>query len=285
MSYSPSPRPTYSGPTHIKRGDVALHLWGDERSGQVADWIYVSNEKIHQIVFGLDKGGAFTHSPDFRTIFAADEVLYVLEGELTLANPQTGEVVRADAGEAIFFRRDTWHHGFNHGEKPLRVLELFAPPPAQGTSGAYARTKPDLEAISYSRDDLLENWPMGRAAAIASASMHVLRPADRLWRLSGQERLTPVGIIASTEHLTVGTIDLHPGQHTDAEDHAGDESLYVVEGCLNISTPGNDGQRWFELQAGDGFFLPEGTSHSYYNISATTAKVVFGVAPSYLPRQ
>ena len=34
------------------------------------------------------------------------------------------------AGDAVFFRRDTWHHAMSFGADQLRVLEFFAPPPA-----------------------------------------------------------------------------------------------------------------------------------------------------------
>jgi hypothetical protein len=61
----------------LRRTDVVTYTWGDEGSGEVQDWIYVSSEKIHQLVFGLPPGGVFRHSDEFRTIFAADEVLYV----------------------------------------------------------------------------------------------------------------------------------------------------------------------------------------------------------------
>ena len=127
----------------------------------MADWIYVSSDKIHQLVFGLSPGQSFRHSEEFRTIFAADEVLYVLSGTMILANPETGEVHRVQPGEAAFFRRDTWHHAFNYSAEPLRVLEYFAPPPSQGTSGAYARTKPNLTEVKYTQDHLLEQWADG----------------------------------------------------------------------------------------------------------------------------
>ena len=146
MGYRPSPRPSFDAPTAIRASDAVRHTWGDEEAGFVEDWIYVSSELIHAIVFGLPPGGAFRHSESFRTVFAADELLHVLQGTLVLANPETGEVVRADPGESVFFRRDTWHHGFSYGDDPLRVLEFFAPPPATGTSGAYARTRPYLDA-------------------------------------------------------------------------------------------------------------------------------------------
>jgi quercetin dioxygenase-like cupin family protein len=281
MSYTPSPRPTFTEPAHIPYDTVTRHLWGDQVSGEVADWIYVSSEKIHQLVFGLPPGGAFRHSDDYRTIFAADEVLYVLNGVMVLSNPENGEVHRLLPGEAAFFRRDTWHHAFNHSTEPLRVLELFAPPPAKGTSGAYARTRPNLTAPKYGQDQWMGQWPLSQTNARSSFTIQTVREADYLWRMEGQNQQALVGILAATEHLTVGKLSLMPGQHTEVQTHGGDESLYLLDGVLNMRLPENEGPRWFELKPGDGFYLPEGTPHQYYNVSDRPVSFIFGVAPNY----
>ena len=204
--YSPSPRPTFDHPTPIPYRDVTRHLWGDPTAGEVADWIYVSSQRIHQLVFGLQVGGAYRHSEDFRTVFAADELLYVLEGEMAFNNPKTGEVHRVRQGQSIFFRKDTWQHCFNIGMEPLRVLEYFAPPPAQGTSGTYAQTQPFLTKSEYTRDAYLENWPMKMNEARSEETIFLIAEQDILWRLEGSEQQALVGILASTEHLTVGII-------------------------------------------------------------------------------
>jgi hypothetical protein len=85
------------GPALIRRGDVTRHVWGDPDSGEVFDWIY---DLIHMLVFGVAPGGAFRHSEAYRTVFAADEVLHVLEGTLVIADPQTGEVERVATARA-----------------------------------------------------------------------------------------------------------------------------------------------------------------------------------------
>ncbi len=283
MSYSPSPRPTFDGPAHIPAAAVTRHLWGDSVSGEVADWIYVSSGKIHQLIFGLLPGAMFRHSEEYRTSFGADEVLYVLSGILLINNPETGEVHRALPGEAIFFRRDTWHHAMNGSSEPLRVLELFAPPPSQGTSGAYARTKPYLTEPKYTQDQWIGRWPMAREEATRGFSIQMVRDADILWRLEGRERQVLVGILASTEHLTVGKVYLLPGQHTEVQTHGGDESLYLLEGTLHVRLPEHQGVRWCELSPGDGFYIPQGEPHQYYNVSDTPVSVLFAVAPTYLP--
>ena len=56
MTYKPSPRPTFDGPAAIPYGAITRHLWGDEDAGEVADWIYVSSDRIHQLVYGLPPG-------------------------------------------------------------------------------------------------------------------------------------------------------------------------------------------------------------------------------------
>lgn len=279
--YSPSPRPTFDGPAAIPYAGVTRHLWGDDGSGLVADWIYVSSGQIHQLVFGLPPGGSFRHSDAFRTIFAADVVYVVLSGTLLLANPETGEVQRAQAGEACFFRRDTWHHAWNASAEPLRVLEYFAPPPAQGTSGRYAQAQPYLAEPRYGRDALLGDWPMARAAAEAERSVWVVREGDLLWRLEGREAPAPVALLVATEHLTAGRIELNPGQRTDWQTHGGDEGLYVRRGVVHLRT-GGESPRWFELGPGDGAFVPRGTPHQYHNLAGEPAELYFGVAPRYL---
>ena len=146
-----SPRPIFDGPALIRRADVTRHIWGDPAAGEVFDWIYASTERVHLLVFGLAPGGAFRHSEAYRTVFAADEVLHVLEGTLVIADPETGEVQRAGTGESVFFSRDTWHHAFALGPEPLRVLELFAPPPAAGADGRAREITSDFPAPELDR--------------------------------------------------------------------------------------------------------------------------------------
>jgi quercetin dioxygenase-like cupin family protein len=280
MAYQSSPRPVFDRPTAIPYAAVTRHLWGDEQSGEVDDWIYVSSGKIHQLVFGLEPGGAFRHSPEFRTVFGADEVLYVLEGRFGCANPQTGEVLVVKPGEAVFFRKDTWHHGFNLGTEPVRVLEFFAPPPSTGASGAYAKSRPYLETSRYCRDELIGGWPV---TAAPRPTMRHLREADVLHRLEGARQQMLVSLYAATEHLTVGKARLLPGQKMDLHRHDGDEGLYVLSGVLNVQAPEAEGQTWFELNPRDGFYLPAGAPHRYCNLTGKPTEFLFGVAPDYGP--
>ena len=271
MGYRPSPRPSFEAPTVIRAADAVRHTWGDEEAGFVEDWIYVSSQRIHAIVFGLPPGGVFRHSDSFRTVFAADELLHVLQGTLVLANPETGEIVRADPGESVFFRRDTWHHGFSYGDEPLRVLELFAPPPATGTSGAYARTRPYLDESVYAVKGVVGNLAGARPG---EGSLRVVRREDSVWRLDCD---VLVGLLVSTEHLTGGTVTVPAGQTSLEESHDGEELVYVTRGELRVEAAGVEAT----LTPGDAFFVPSATPHRYGATDAGVAEAVFGVAPSF----
>lgn len=277
------PRPTYDGPAHIPYKTTRRHVWGDRIAGEVTDWVYVSSSKLHQLVFGLRPGGIFRHSEEHRTIFGADEIYFILNGTLVLNNPETGEVHRAYAGEAIFFRPDTWHHGFNYGTEPLRVLEFFAPPPSQGTSNAYAKTKPYLAVTKYAQDQWLAKWPTAQAEAMRQHTMKVLRDSDVCWRLEGKDSQVLVGILVSTEHLTSGKILMLPGQQSELRAHGGDEGLYLLEGSLAVRLPSPGAQPWFELEPGDGCYIPQGTPYQLLNPSGKPTVILFGISPHYLP--
>ncbi len=272
-----SPRPVFDGPALIRRTDVTRHVWGDPAAGEVYDWIYASTDQVHMLVFGCPPGSGFRHSEDFRTIFAADELLHVLQGTLVIADPETGEVQRAGTGESVFFRRDTWHHAFALGPEPLRVLELFAPPPAAGAASAYARAQPYLDVSRYADDALLGRWPPEQPRA---SRLRVLRPDDVLYR---RDLGVLCGVLISTEHLTVATLEIGPGEVAGVHAHGGDEVLMALEGTLWVRAWHDGGVHVFELEPEDVCYLPAGSRHEYRNAGGATARAICGIAPDYLP--
>ena len=266
QTYSPSPRPNYTVPTAITRAGVTRHLWGDEESGVVADLIYASTEAIHALVFILPPGGAFRHSQEFRTVFAADEVLHVLSGTMVLANPETGDAECIPQGGSVFFGPDTWHHAFAQGDEPLHVLEFLAPPPASGSTGAYARSRPYLEHSRYEREDV----------SVAQSTLRRLRDDDVVWRRDFGVRS---GMLVETPRLTVQNVEISSGETSAWHSHAGDEVLYVLDGTLWVRARHEDGTYVFELGRDDACLLPAGSEHEYRNYGGVTVKTLVGVAP------
>jgi quercetin dioxygenase-like cupin family protein len=296
--YQPSPRPSFGSAAVIARADAVRHVWGDAESGEVLDRIYVSNDRIHQLLFEIAPGGQFTHSASFRTVFGADEVLYAVDGDLVIANPETGQLARVWPGEAVFFGPDTWHHAFNWGTGPAQVLEFFAPPPATGTSGAYAQQRPLLESSRYSGDDVLGQlipgaWaeargagsqtagpaPAGEAGTVAArpGRLTVVRPQDYIWQLHGDRAPVLTGIIASTPRLTVVRCEVRGTDWSGWLSHTGDTGGYVLAGTLLLQL---DGRAWHELGPGDGFYLPCGERYQVRNAAAGITSFLAGSAPT-----
>lgn len=272
--YVPSPRPTFDAPTLVRRSEIKHHIWGDRQSGLVGDWLYASTDKIHVIEFGLAPGHWFKHSPSFRTVFAADEVLFVLQGAMLACNPETGEVVECRAGESVFFRRDTWHHVRAEGAEPLRVLEFFSPPPSQGASGTYAMSQKYLEAPVYRRNELLGNF----TGTDKLSTLRRIGARDRSLRLEGE---IAVGLIVSTEHLTVAELQVPAGAAGEKTAHGGDAMIVGMTGELMVRTLWKSKSETLELGPRDAVFVPEGGQYEILSFSLP-AIALLGVAPRYL---
>ena len=275
--YSPSPRPTFEVPTLITQQTVTRHIWGDHDSGEVMDWIYVSSRTLHVLKFGLAPGRGFRHSEEFRTVFRADELLHVLSGTMLLTNPQTGEVQRIEEGGNVFFGPDTWHHAFAEGAEPLRVLEIFAPPPSAGTAGTYARRQPYLARSRYARDEALGALV---AAAAQAPTLRPIRDADVVHRREGSAL---VSLLVSTDQLTVATVRVGPGARSDTRAHGGDAIVFVTAGGLVVRA-WYEGQTYvFEAGPQDAVYLPQGATREVRNFEAEDGAALLGVAPGYLP--
>jgi len=196
-----------------------------------------------------------------------------------IANPETGEVHRVEAGESVFFRKDTWHHGFSYGDEPLRVLEFFAPPPSTGTSGPYARTKEYLpeERWSYAEDEIVGGF---FGAATGHGTMRVIRPSNRSHRLEGDAL---VGLIASTDQLTVASARLVPGGGSDPVTRGGDTLVFVEDGTALVHAESAGETFMFELSRWDAAYVPRGASYRVEGTGNGPADIIIGVAPAYGP--
>jgi quercetin dioxygenase-like cupin family protein len=168
------------------------------------------------------------------------------------------------------------------GTEPLRVLEIFAPPPATGSSGSYARTIDLLTDVRLGNDELLGRFTPTDSSPTIRDSIRVIRAADRRWRLEpGRPGPVPLGLLASTEHLTVAMAELYAGQYGDRQARGGDESGYVLDGVLGVRLGSDGGREFLELHPGDGWYVPKGIAHSYFAPQGRTS-FIFGVAPRFL---
>ena len=161
----------------------------------------------------------------------------------------------------------------------MRVLEFFSPPPATGASSAYSKTVPYLEAPLHANDDILGNWPMGRAAIEDKDSLQLIQDRDLRWRSEGDLQ---VGLMCSTEHLTVAVMHLLPGDASGARSHAGDALMHVTAGELHVHTPEAEAGTWWRVREGESIVIPDGVAYRLVNQSAHPVSLISGSAPGYL---
>lgn len=268
MTYKPSPKPDFISPTHIKYDLIETHMWGDNITGKVKDWIYVSNKSLHQIIFGIEARGNFKHSDQYRTIFGADELMYVLSGVMIISNPETGEIQKINKGESVFFRKDTWHHAFNYSDEYLQVLEFFSPPPITGTSGVYAKQKKLLENSIYKR----KNYNLANDFRNQN-TFKIIKKDDLVWSLEGPKQEILIGTFVNTEFLKVHIVKLLANQQT--------HNLKFLQNTTYLSLNNNIKVKIIEtneeyiLSEKDGMYLPDNTNFIIKNMNAYESSIIY----------
>lgn len=252
-------------------------MWGEAGVGEVTDAWYASTGAVHMLVYAMAPGGRFGSTDEIRTVFDADQLYYVLEGMLALANPRTGEVRVIHTGEAAYVGRGVWTHGVACSDGAVRVLELVSPGLQSEEAIAYTRSQPPLGSPIYARTDLHGRWPMTARRSAAPVTIAHLRERDLLWRLDGDDRVL-TGTWLSTGRATVETVQLLPGQRTDVAPTLAETCVYVLDGRLGARLPESE-RPWLELDSGDGLHLPPGVPHCFQTFARAKTRFLRLTAP------
>lgn len=272
----------------VRKSEAARSLWGDRYSGHVADLVYGRGELISAVAFTLGPGSWFGASEGWRPVPPNEEhrFWYVVEGQLAVHDPESGEVAVAGPGEALTWRGTRYHFGYNVGAGEVVVLDWFAPSdrlPGVAEEEQAERKRPLAGPVLGGRFELLEAWPDRREEELARRAREgapvTVSVADSLRMVLGTERPLLVSVLTSSPRLTGGSFELRGGTSSDPEEHPGDEVVFATGGRLNVLFP--ETGEWFELNRLDCLYIPGGTPHEYWANGAESATGVFCVAPAY----
>ena len=273
-------------PVRVGYADTVRFLWGDDTSGEVNDIIYGRGQSISCLIFTLAPGRHFRSSRRWKAMFDQDRFYYVLEGELTIQDPETGDVAVARPGEAVFWRGARWHFGFNFSTVETVVLDWYAPQerPPDMPEVVFAETKPDLGKVLNARADLLGKWPAAlpdeRDRRMRDGAVMTLCEQDALHVLQGEVNQICESLYASTDRLTAGSLNLPASFRGDVIVHkAGDKVIFCERGQVNVHLPASFD--WYELGEKDCLYVPRGTPHQFWNYTGQSARAVFYVVPDY----
>jgi mannose-6-phosphate isomerase-like protein (cupin superfamily) len=259
--------------TLVRRADVPYTLWGDDESGYVNDLFYVYSAQMMLIGLTIPPGGGWRSSDKCRAFYETHECIYVLKGQFTCQDPETGEVRTVRSGEMLSMGEKRWHYGYNFGTEDLHALEFIAPPAAQASLERVPRPVKPLGWDTAA----LKNWPRdGRRGA---DHLRVCRLDDALDAIVGGANPVLCRIFSCTDQVFLGLVSIPPGSRSDDLTYPFDVCYYGGPGEINLHVPEHG--TYFAIREADVAFLPAGTSHRLFNHTGETRQILAGGAGNF----
>lgn len=119
-------------PCKMKQSELKLFLYTEE-APETSDlnWLIASSDNMTVGEYQLAPGSHFSPAD----VHAGDEIYYVLQGEVTMFQPESGQVVSVEQGNGILMPKGSPHIGYNFGKGAARMLYVIAPKAWDDTNG------------------------------------------------------------------------------------------------------------------------------------------------------
>jgi mannose-6-phosphate isomerase-like protein (cupin superfamily) len=259
--------------TIVRRADVPYALWGDDEAGYVNDLFYVMSAQMMLLAVTLPPGGRWRSSDQCRAFYDTHECVYVVSGQFTCQDPETGEVRTVRAGEMLSMGEKRWHFGYNFGNEDLHMLEFIAPPAAQNSLAHVARPR---NLVGWDAA-ALKNWPRERQRG--ADNLRVCRLTDTVDTIIGDANPVLCRVFASTDKVFLGVITIPPRSRSDELTFPFDVCYYGESGeiTLHVSQRGT----YFAVRRSDVAFVPTGTAHRLFNHTGETLHILIGGAGNF----
>jgi len=257
-------------PTMIRLSEVPYVVWGDAESGFVSDRFYLLSEQMILVAVLLPPGGRFRSSDKYRPYFDTHECLYVLKGQYTCQDPETGETRTARQGEMIFMPERRWHYGYNFGAEDLLLLECIAPP----TNQAALQAVPRPASITYLDKAAVADLPRGPATG--TRNLKVCSRQTAVHAVAGMDNPVLMQIFASTPRVCFAAVRLNGNSRSDILSCPFDLCYYAEAGAANLQAL--ESGSYFNVEPGDVVFLPAGAKHRLFNHGGAPVDLLLGGA-------
>ena len=293
--------PNEKKPFKVTKDMRVPFIYGFETT-EIENNVHVSTDNLNIVEWILAPG---SHIGPAARHLSGDECYYVLEGELTVCNPETGESFIIKTGEAILIPQETRHQGFNFTKERIVVLACMAPKIWTKETGSiipdvesprflkgpeepkYGKPSPIYSIPKVRRNiDALGSWPAPGPKMREEKLLIVVKPDDNLTLIHGKERHILFSFLVSSDYMHVAIVTVPVAATSEFEKHAGDEVVSVLEGelCIRIYNEGDgeQGETAFphvKIEPGDSMLIPEGTSHQYINFTSDVVKAHVAIGP------
>ena len=260
-------------PTLVRRAEVPHTLWGDDESGYVNDLFYVYSAQMMLLGLTVPPGGGWRSSDQCRAYYDTHECVYVVKGQFTCQDPETGEVRTVRAGEMLSMGEKRWHYGHNFGSEDLHALEFIAPPAMQAVLERVPRPR---QAVGWD-SAALKNWP--RESRRGADNLRVCRLADSVEAIVGTANPMHCQVLSCTDQVFLGLAALPSRSRSDHLTYPFDICYHGGPGEITLHAR-EDGT-YFAIQEADVVFLPAGTTHRLFNHTGETRQILVGGAGNF----
>ena len=231
----------------------------------------LSNELVF-VTVTLPPGGYFRSSDQHRAFFDTHECLYVLQGEYTCQNPETGETKVVRQGEMLFMPEKCWLYGYNFGSTELRLLECIAPPTNQAALAHLPRPK----AVKAFEPSVFADFRMPNSDP---ARFNLCNSDNAISTVLGDANPVRFRVLASTERVFLSEITLRPNGHSDVMRFPFDVCYHGLQATAHIHA--FDSGEYLPLEANDVVYLPADTPHRLFNHTGSSLQLLSGGAGSF----
>lgn len=284
-------------PMRIGREQVGYFTYPDIEYLETSDLntLFISTDKLTLGYYELAPGAQFS-PPDHHP---GDECYYLLEGELTEVNCDSGQACCLQKGDALLIPNGAPHGGYNFGTKKMKAVFALSPNMVKPGTQTFPT---DLEGkwrvlngqqehqfIKYpSKEekrcigtiDCLGNWPVkDQEYREAPKYLHVARENDKLCVINGYTHPYLMKFSFSTKFINFGEFIIPCGGNgriTDPESHKGQTAIYVVSGYLGVII--TETRETFKIHPDEVMYIPQNCEYQMMNYEAEPVHAIFAIS-------
>ncbi len=284
-------------PMRIGREQVGYFTYPDIEYLGTSDLntLFISTEKLTLGYYELSPGAQFS-PPDHHP---GDECYYLVEGELTEVNCDSGQTCCLRKHEALLIPHGAPHGGYNFGTKKMKAVFALSPnmvKPGTQTFPTdlegkwrvlhgeqeknYKTYQPEEQKRILGTIDRVGNWPVPDEEHRRDPKyLRVAREEDKLCVINGYDHPYLMKFAFSTKYLHFGELILPAGGNgriTDTESHKGQTGIYVESGCLCVIITKT--RETFKIYPDEAMYLPENCEYQMMNYEAEPVHAVFAIS-------
>lgn len=277
-------------------------LYGFETT-QVENQVFASTDKVFMAEWVLPPGN---HYEPAGLHLHGDECYYLLEGEATAFNAETGETFVFRAGDAMLIPQSTRHQIYNMTNE--RIVAIACVAPKIWVDDGMGTIIPQVECPRFYKGpeepacgepyspyvlpklkrsiDSIGSWPAPGPELRKSKQLTIITPENQLALLHGKERHILFSFVVSNDYMHLAILSVPVSGVSEFETHDGDEVINVLEGELCVRISASEEERsddatypHIRLNAREKMLIPTGVRHQYLNFTNEVVKAYVAIAP------